>query len=392
MSFDVTHAEAHVHALSRPRLVGSQGLREAREYVCQTLGSYGYEVRRQPFQASRLPIPLLTGVLIVCVLASLVLGNVWYSEHPGASLLVIAACLVVVLGLSRWPGWLERLFDLGWTVDGENLLALHGPDTGPTPRLLVMAHYDSKSETFSSFARVLGVTITGGGLGVLACLIALSLFEPRLAVPPHVVHTISVVLAVPAIAFAFQRTHNRSPGADDNASGVAVLLELARSLAQQPEQRAEILWVATDAEEIGLAGAVRLVQAFGSTWPADRVAVLNFDSVGTGPTVLLAGARHSPLKRLCRQRARDLGIRSRAMPPILAVGLDHMPLARRGYDAVTLLGSVTGPTSRRLHTARDVQPYVEADALQRCGCLAEDVIHTWLSRVGQPARSAEQAS
>lgn len=45
-----------------------------------------------------------------------------------------------------------------------------------------------------------------------------------------------------------------SPGADDNATGVAVLLELARAFAQTPI-RYPLLLIAFDLEEIGLAGS-----------------------------------------------------------------------------------------------------------------------------------------
>ncbi|WP_035989706.1 M28 family peptidase [Leptolyngbya sp. KIOST-1] len=45
-----------------------------------------------------------------------------------------------------------------------------------------------------------------------------------------------------------------SPGADDNATGVAVLLELARALAQQPG-RSPLRLVAFDLEELGFVGS-----------------------------------------------------------------------------------------------------------------------------------------
>lgn len=46
-----------------------------------------------------------------------------------------------------------------------------------------------------------------------------------------------------------------SPGADDNGTGVAALLELARSFAQQPLSAQELWFVAFDLEEYGLVGS-----------------------------------------------------------------------------------------------------------------------------------------
>ena len=50
-----------------------------------------------------------------------------------------------------------------------------------------------------------------------------------------------------------------SPGADDNASGVAALLELARRWAQQPPHR-PVWLVAFDQEEWGMVGSKALAQ------------------------------------------------------------------------------------------------------------------------------------
>lgn len=65
------------------------------------------------------------------------------------------------------------------------------------------------------------------------------------------------------------------PGADDNASGVAVMLELARILAPSMEPERTVLFVSTAGEESGLQGARALAGAFPNAF-----AVLNLDTVG----------------------------------------------------------------------------------------------------------------
>ena len=73
-------------------------------------------------------------------------------------------------------------------------------------------------------------------------------------------------------------------GAIDNASGVAVLIEVARRLAKGPQLDRDVYFLATTAEELGLLGA----QAFAENPPiplAQFVAAFNIDSValtGTG--------------------------------------------------------------------------------------------------------------
>jgi aminopeptidase N len=87
------------------------------------------------------------------------------------------------------------------------------------------------------------------------------------------------------------------PGADDNASGVAVLLELARAFAEGPRPERSIVFVAFSAEEAGLVGSRHYVQ---NPLPVARegiVGVLNMDTVGR-----LGG---QPLQVLATDSARE---------------------------------------------------------------------------------------
>ncbi|PIU19633.1 MAG: hypothetical protein COT18_06480, partial [Elusimicrobia bacterium CG08_land_8_20_14_0_20_59_10] len=69
------------------------------------------------------------------------------------------------------------------------------------------------------------------------------------------------------------------PGADDNASGVALLLELARYYAARPQKRT-IIFAAFDAEEEGRIGSKAFVRMLAPELKRSINADLNFDSVG----------------------------------------------------------------------------------------------------------------
>ena len=69
------------------------------------------------------------------------------------------------------------------------------------------------------------------------------------------------------------------PGADDNASGTAVLLDLARRLSQLPAKPARtLIFVAFSAEELGLHGSRHFVDRAGSI--TSTKAMINLDMVG----------------------------------------------------------------------------------------------------------------
>jgi aminopeptidase YwaD len=76
-----------------------------------------------------------------------------------------------------------------------------------------------------------------------------------------------------------QAIHN---GADDNASGVAVVLGLAQTLARlTPEQRPhDLVFVLFGAEEMGLLGSKHMIEALPADERARILAMLNFDMVG----------------------------------------------------------------------------------------------------------------
>jgi Zn-dependent M28 family amino/carboxypeptidase len=84
------------------------------------------------------------------------------------------------------------------------------------------------------------------------------------------------------------------PGADDNASGAAAILELAAQCMARPF-RHDLVIVAFDAEEGGLNGARAFVAS--GLVPTDRTAVnVNLDMVARGDKgeIYVAGTRHSP--------------------------------------------------------------------------------------------------
>lgn len=77
--------------------------------------------------------------------------------------------------------------------------------------------------------------------------------------------------------------HAYTPGANDNASGTSMLLNLARhySLADNRPQNHNILFIAFGAEEIGLKGAYHFVKK--KSIPLEQIKfLLNLDIVGTG--------------------------------------------------------------------------------------------------------------
>lgn len=158
-----------------------------------------------------------------------------------------------------------------------------------------------------------------------------------------------------------------APGADDNASGVAGALEIARLLASL-ETEHDVTIVLFGGEEQGLYGSRAYVAALS---PADRErirAVINMDMIGRvnadPPTVLLEGA---PISSELIDRLADAA----ATHTTLAVetslnpyASDHVPFLEAGIPAVlTIEGG--DAANDAVHTARDTADLVTPDFAAR---------------------------
>lgn len=114
------------------------------------------------------------------------------------------------------------------------------------------------------------------------------------------------------------------PGADDNASGVAVALAIARDLAAKHDVPGRVVFLFTGAEEIDLNGAKAFVAA--PTVPLASIhAVYNFDMVGRNffasaanqPNTLAAVGlpQDADTQAIALAAARETGLELVAVPP-----------------------------------------------------------------------------
>jgi hypothetical protein len=157
-----------------------------------------------------------------------------------------------------------------FTFDGDqatsqNVIAYRAatkkPKTSPTPLVIVGAHYDS----------VPGDAGVGGGLG-----------------------------------------------ADDNASGVAVMLEVAERIAHY-KQEYDLVFVAFGAEEVGLLGSFHYVENMSEPDIARTIAMINLDSLSVGDKLYIHAGSNE--KTWARDEMLRL-IRLRKLPIEMQPGLN----------------------------------------------------------------------
>ena len=152
------------------------------------------------------------------------------------------------------------------------------------------------------------------------------------------------------------------PGANDNASGPAVTIEVARALvASRAELKRSIVFVAFAGEEEGLLGSEAYVARMGVS-PGrveSLVAYLNLDVIGCCGNTLQSSDESSALIDRIRTAARRFGI---PFQSIRGGGSDQATFAKRGVPSALILWS-----DYILHTPRDTIALIEVPRLQKAG-------------------------
>ncbi|HYE57789.1 MAG TPA: M28 family peptidase [Rhodothermales bacterium] len=183
---------------------------------------------------------------------------------------------------------------------------------------------------------------------------------PGTAVPDSFLVVTAHYDHVGCFADAFSRADVCFPGANDNASGTAMLLALAGEVARRP-LRYSVVFVAFGGEEQGLYGSRAL--AASPLWPLERTRFLvNLDMTASGAGVMAFGATD-----FGPEFARLAALASaQHLPSVIAretrPNSDHYPFVARGVRAFYLL---TAGGTQPYHNVRDVPATLEWEAWER---------------------------
>ena len=389
LTYDAKRAYHHITQLAFPRLVGSAGEAKAQDYIVQQFSELGLEVTREPFSFTKFPaevLPrLLCGLFVPIVLSVPLLGE----------RLPIPVCLACLLSLSmalfftQWQKRFEGLYDVGRKHYSENIVATNGRKPNDnTPALLFVAHYDSKSQVLSIAARAMAYGIAIIGLTALTTIMVINVailvwFPDYITLAwlsNYIVSGVAGTTTFCLLILQINFTQNRSPGGFDNASGVGVMLEVARVLIASGEKKS-IAFLAAGAEEYGMCGALRYVQKHAGEFNQENTYVINLDGLGVGNGVnVVAGYGIPPVRTAnvladwLQASGESLGIQVSERHLPIGVGLDSIPIASHGFETVTLTAGDVGRVALKVHSKQDRYDLLNMDSLQQAGELIVNVV------------------
>lgn len=164
-------------------------------------------------------------------------------------------------------------------------------------------------------------------------------------------------------------------GANDNASGVAVMLEIARLWQEQGFKPARsVLFVAWDGEERGWLGSTYYVE--NPVYPLDHtVAMLNLDMAGVGEDLYIFGEEGSAVVAKLQSSAQAFGITATFNPE--GGGSDEIPFMEAGVPAGAYFVYPDSDVGLAYHMPGDDIQNIQLDSLRKVGVCSAHFLAAW---------------
>jgi hypothetical protein len=378
MQLNIQTALDHIRQLSDT--IGGRGSctsqeRRAAEYSAGQLRALGAEdVRIEAFKAipsTYWPFALAFAVALVGSLLGLLLGRQ-----------VAFAWGATLNALGAWAMFAETEFAAYWgrallpKAQSQNVVA-HIPCSGTLQRRAVLcAHLDThRTPIFYSSKTWHTIFSALVALAFVSMLLAALGFGLATAWGWGWARWMGLALAC-IQAFALGMCLHAdftpySPGANDNASGVTIVLELARGLITEPLAHTEIHLALTGCEEVGAYGIAAYLRVHAASLGDDALYLI-LDEVGLG-TIKYLTSDGLILKHKTHPRALELARQAAADLPEVAVregaGIaytDALVVTIRGLPALTVctLPSRHATEASHWHQMSDTLEHVDEQALQ----------------------------
>ncbi|MFX0002070.1 MAG: M28 family metallopeptidase [Candidatus Hodarchaeota archaeon] len=298
--YDEEAAINHVKSLAFTRNAATEGETKALNYIRRELDKKNIESNVESFEWSK-SLRKMQKLIFLWIFA-FILANEILLLYPNLTWLIIPLdgifFLVLILGVKNIFDYSKKVF-IGKRKESRNIIAtIRAKDLYPKrPVIFFSAHYDSISHNFpSKITKVLLLSAVFLLLSYILLNLVLSIWSIivlfttlQIEVIYLMIRTISLtiggILLTEIFLTFFMKTSNESVGSVDNASGVAILLELAKLIKNNPLEKIDVIFLWCGAEEMGLWGSKQYVskhfEEFDRDYDLNKSYNINIDMVGT---------------------------------------------------------------------------------------------------------------
>jgi hypothetical protein len=179
-----------------------------------------------------------------------------------------------------------------------------------------------------------------------------------------------------------------SPGANDNATGVAALLALARRFSTDPPANLNVWFLSTGSEEGMLGGMHAFMKQHGHELEGRRVYVLNLEVLGSGRPVYLEGEGHlgwrsyeGELLTLARELAQGppfADVEPLKRPPFVT---DAFITARRGIPSLTIASLDRDSRVAHYHWRTDLAENIDLASVKAAYTFCDELVRRLAQRM-----------
>ncbi|RDI67995.1 M28 family metallopeptidase [Nocardia pseudobrasiliensis] len=291
----------------------------------------------------------------------------------------VATAVSYELDVSGRSHWLRRLLPAGRGVSVSARLPSLGP---PRRTIVLLAHHDAahnglvwhpKAIAPNRFrSRRTGRSVPSHAPALLAIL-ATALSHPGTRRP------LRLVLSALGVAMIQSMRSPTTPGANDNATGVAAVLELTRRLRATPLTETEVIVLFPGGEEAGNVGMRAWTERQLRFDPA-RTLAIGLDSLGSGGHLVVARREGLTGRMSDRDIAAAQRIAAQAgieLPAVTFANVCDTTIARHaGMRAISLLSYDRG-WIRHLHLRSDTPDAVGWNTVTAAVELTARLAHAW---------------
>ncbi|HEX8208505.1 MAG TPA: M28 family peptidase [Solirubrobacteraceae bacterium] len=203
----------------------------------------------------------------------------------------------------------------------------------------------------------------------------------------------AVASGLSALSFADIGRSPVVPGANDNLSAVAAMLEAGRSLVEDPVEGVRVLLVATGSEESFEEGMTGFVKTHAHELPKDRTDFIVLDTVGSPRLILLEG-EGMLVARPYDERLKDdiAGAAEEIGVPIirehwLSFGSDSLVALRKGYRTATIASFDEFKLPTNYHQMTDLADNLDWDTVEAAANVTEAAVRR-IARSAAPPRAS----
>ena len=398
-SFNQDRLAKYVNTFSFPRLAGTDGEKKAVKLTYDTFKEIGFkddQIKKKSFDFSDFYSTTLMKLIMTLNLTFNLNLALFIYIHVYLTMLLIIFILIIVYLIFRGlkhpeiPGFWGEYF--GETINSTNVFTKIPAKKIPeneAGNIIISAHLDSKSQSINTLRRVrlykllLYSELALFGIYIFYLIILFGNLDISFYITIYGTWISIVLISFSNIYLLFLNTHNKSPGALDNASGMAIVFELSSFFIKHPLENFNIWFCQFSAEELGTMGSRVFVNEYENQFVKGRVFQINFDMVSCKP--------HKN-NRIEYSKSYGIGIQ-RFIPPLLSRYLllaakkanlevkglhlstgahsDTVPFRLRKYDTIDI---TTGAASFFAHTVHDTAEMVDPKILyDTCNLVRETI-------------------